>query len=268
MEKPARYSRILFVSLCTCFFLTPGVCAELNGYTVGPVTSDMDTGVPLETVPVDFWDLPPGITLLALALSVSSFIGFPVELFFIIKLYTYLGYRKITRDTVLHNETRNRIFSCLQDNPGINYTKLIQMTGVNRGTLYYHLLALKMMGKITVVDARINPRYFENSGLYSETEKTVLKHIRNDTDNRILRVLLEKPVLTRIELSEILTVSPSTISWRMKRLADDELICTRKCGKNVHYMITPDTQQYLEKYLVRTGDTTTPAVPGDISEPA
>lgn len=268
MGKRFRYSRSLLLSLCTCFFLAAGACAAMNGYTVEPVTPGMDTGTPFDAIPTMFWNLPPGIMLSVLAFPTSAIVGFPLELYLLLKLYACMGYRKITKKTILHNEIRSSIYSCIQENPGINHHMLGRMTGVNRGTLRYHLITLKLAGKISILASGNNPRYFENSGVYSPAEKTVLKYLRNDMDNKIFRALMETPALTRYELGEILGVSHSTVSWRMNRLIDEKLICTYKCGRNVHYGVTPDARQYLEKYLVMARETLSPAIPGQVSESA
>lgn len=183
-----RYATILILILCSLSMVPPGTCEFLNGYTVEPVMPDMDTGTPLETVPVDFWQLPPGIILLSLAFSISSFIGFPVELFLFIKLYAYLGYRNVAKTVVLNNETRNLAYHFIQDNPGIYFNALVRKTGIKPGTLRYHLIILKLKEMITVLDSSGNRRYYENSGRYSGPEKTVLKYVRNETDCRILKI--------------------------------------------------------------------------------
>jgi predicted transcriptional regulator len=210
----------------------------------------MVPGIPAETVPVDFWDLPPEIILLSLVLPISSIIGFPVELFLIMKLYAVFGYRKITRTTLFKNNHRNRIFVCIQNNPGISFSEIVRTTEINRGTLHYHLTVLSLMQKITISDTSANSRYFEHAGSYSGSEKAVLKHIRNSTDCLIFRLLLERSDLTRNELGEQLGLSLSTVSWRMKRLSDEKIIRIRKAGKNVRYGINPEMRQILEKYLI------------------
>jgi predicted transcriptional regulator len=210
----------------------------------------MDTGTPLDTVPVDFWDLPPGIMLLALALSISSFIGFPVELFLYLKLYAYLGYRYVTRTIIFDNDTRNLAYHCVQDNPGIYFNSLARKTGIKSGTLRYHLIILMTTGKISAMNTNGHTRYFENSGKFSEIEKTVLKYIRNDTDNRILTLLLDNPDMNRKDLEEKIGISGPLVSWYMRRLRDDGMIIIQKNGKNVRYEIYPEVRQYLEKYLV------------------
>ena len=251
MKKMIRYGIILILVLCSFSLVPSGSCEFHNGYTVEPVTPDMDTGTPLETVPVDFWDLPPGMMLLALALSVSSFIGFPVELFLYLKLYAYLGYRNVTRTIVFHNDTRNLAYQRIQDNPGIYFYSLVRMTGIKPGTLRYHLIILMTTGKISAMNTNGHTRYFENSGKFSEVEKTVLKHMRNETDNRILTLLLDNPDTNRKNLEMMMGISGPLVTWYMKRLSDDGIVSIQKNGKNVRYEIYPEVRQYLEKYLIR-----------------
>ncbi|WP_233504466.1 winged helix-turn-helix transcriptional regulator [Methanoregula formicica] len=250
MKKMIRYGIILILVLCSFSLIPSGSCGFHNGYTVEPVTPDMDTGTPLETVPVDFWDLPPGMMLLALALSVSSFIGFPVELFLFIKLYAYLGYRNVTRSIVFHNNTRNLAYRYIQDYPGIYFNYLVRMTGIKPGTLRYHLIILMTTGKISAMNTNGHTRYFENSRKFSEVEKTVFKHIRNETDNRILILLLDNPDTNRKNLEVMMGISGPLVTWYMRRLSDDGIVSIQKNRKNVRYEIYPEVRQYLEKYLV------------------
>jgi predicted transcriptional regulator len=242
------------------------MCDFHPGYTVEPVMPGMDAGTPLETVPVDFWQFPPEIILLFLAASISSVTGFPVELFLILKLYAYLGYRKISRANLLHNESRNRVLSCIQENPGIGYNNLMQITKINRGTLRYHLKILSLIRRISVDSGSGNYRYYVNSGTYSGLEKATLKYLRNKTDGHILRLLLETSDLTRYDFKQQLGLSASTVSWRMKRLSDEKIIRIRKSGKNVCYQITPECQQILKKHLLHHTDLQQSIPDGDVSE--
>jgi len=241
--------------ICCIWLPAPAAATNLGGYTVEPVTPGMDTGIPLETTEVSFWELPIQVIILSLAFSLSPVAGDFIELLLFAKLYVYLGYRKVARATVFDNVTRNRIYACIQDNPGIFFSALVRTTGVKRGTLRYHLLILKLNGEISILDNAGNPRYFENSERYSKTEKNVLKHIRNDTDCRIFRLLLENPALTRNDLGEHFGLSLSTVSWRMNRLNDAGIVLAQKSGKNVRYRINPDVRHYLEKYLVPIRET-------------
>lgn len=244
------------VVIFICFWLSvPAAALNPGGYTVEPVTPGMDTGTPLGTTEVSFWELPLQVIILSLAFSLSPVIGDFIELLLFTKLTVYLGYRKVTQNSIFDNATRSRIYTYIQDNPGIFFNSLVRRTGIKRGTLRYHLLILKMNGKISVLESAGNPRYFENSGRYSDTEKNVLKYIRNDTDCRIFRLLLENPALTRNDLGNGLGLSLSTVSWRMNRLHDAGIVVTQKSGKNVRYHIDSNVRHYLEKYLVPDPET-------------
>lgn len=265
MKKIIRCTLLLIIFFI--FFCIHGSAAApfIDDYVVEPVTPDMDTGTPLETVQVDFWDLPPGIILLAFALSLSSFLGLPLELILSIKLCLYFGYHKLSKSEVFSNDARDRIHTCIRENPGIIFCDIARMTGINRGCISYHLLILKQMHKITALESSGNPGYFENSGMYTEVEKILLKYIRNDKDCRIFRLLMEEPNLNRNSLGKYLDISPSTVSWHIKRLCGENLIITRKAGRSVFYEINPEIRQYLKKYIVLNEDTNRSVTPEQIS---
>lgn len=255
--------RIILLVIFTGLFLSYGACGAPNGYSMMP--SDTGAYLPVNQVMVDFWDLPPGIMILFMVLLVFAIIGFPLEIYLLVKFYAYFGYRKIARKTILQNTIRNQIFTAIRDHPGINHTMLLRITGVNRGTLRYHLRILKLTGKITIFATGDHPRYFENSGKYSDGEKTLLKYLMNKTDDRIFRALLDSPDLTRVDLEAILGVRPSTISWRMNRLIKKQLISTHTRDKTLHYEISPGVRQYVEKYLATPIPAAPPVVPGQVS---
>jgi predicted transcriptional regulator len=250
MENMIRYTKILILLLCLWTLIAPFVSGSLNGYAVDPVTPDMDTGTRLETVPVDFWDLPPGIMLLSLALSVSTVVGFPVELIVFVKMYAYLGYRRVSKTIIFNNDIRSLAYRTIQDNPGIYFNSLVRKTGIKPGTLRYHLIILRITDKISVMNTNGNTRYFENSGKFSDMEKVVLKYVRNDIDNRLLLLLLDNPDTNRKDLKEKMGISGPLVTWYMRRLHNDGMIFSRKSGKNVRYEINPEARQYLEKYLI------------------
>jgi predicted transcriptional regulator len=269
MKKIIRfYSIILIIFLCLNITVPPGTCKFNNGYTVEPASPDMFQGEHPETVQVDFWELPPGLILLSLAFSLSGIFCFPVELFIIAKMLAFLGYRKISRTTVFNNEVRNGIYISIQENPGIFFNELMRKTRINRGSLRYHLTLMSLTGRIITFESAGNPRYFDNSRQYPEQEKAVLSFIRNETDCQIFRLLLEKPGLSRDELGEYLGLGLSTVSWRMKRLINENLVSVQRTGKIVQYGINPLARYYLEKHLAHKETLTTSASFEQAPEPA
>ncbi|MFA5103248.1 MAG: winged helix-turn-helix transcriptional regulator [Candidatus Thermoplasmatota archaeon] len=242
---------VIFVLLSFCSPLVAHVNAEnLGGFIVSPVPPGTDTGTPFDTQEVDFWELPIQVILLSIALSVSPLLELVTQLILFTKFYLYLGYRKLAKKNLLHNDTREQIYQCIRENPGVFFNAIIRKTGVKPGTLRYHLIILQTNKKISILSSEGHVRYYENSGLFSDTEKIVLKFIQNKTDCRILVQLMNSPELNRKELGNKLGISGILVTWYMKRLSDAGIIFLKKVGKNARYEITPEARNYLEKYLV------------------
>lgn len=241
----------LFFLLSICSLIAGHAGAENpGGYVVSPVPPGMDPGTPFDTKEVGFWELPLQVILLSLALSVSPLLELLTQLVLLTKFCLYLGYRKVVKKNLFHNDTRDQVYQCIQENPGIFFNAISRKTGVKRGTLRYHLMILHTNHKISILDSEGHTRYFENSGRFSEREKIILKFIQNKTDCRILSQLMDNPELNRKELGDRLGISGILVTWYTKRLGDAGILVHKKAGKNVRYEITPEARDYLEKYLV------------------
>jgi len=254
MLKHRNYLPSLFIILYFCSFIVPVVSANIGGYTVEPITSDMDPGMPLETVKGSVWSLTPLDIATILALSISPLLLFPVELFFFLKIFVYLGYRKIRRINVLDNNARCTVYQCIQDNPGIFFMEISNQTHVKPGTLRYHLGILEVTGKITLLKSRGHSRYFENSGRFSVMEQKIVRFLRNDTERSIFTNLLRNPETTRKDLETCLGISGAAVSWHMNRLREEGVLLINKTGRNARYELSPDARRYLEKYCMTSSE--------------
>ena len=79
-------------------------------------------------------------------------------------------------------------------------------------------------------------------------EKTMLKHIHNSTDYRILKFLIENPGAIRKDIEKKIGVSGPLVTWYMKRLKREGMISIHKMGKTVHYEINQEVRKYLEMH--------------------
>ncbi|MCK9591615.1 MAG: winged helix-turn-helix transcriptional regulator [Methanoregula sp.] len=222
-----------------------------HGYVVTPATDeDIAASTPSDTVRITFWDLPPRLMLISVILSLSPLLFYPVELFFILQGIAFFGYRKITTGNVLGSPSRTLIFATIKANPGIYFNELSRKTGLNRGSLRYHLAIMRITGKISTLAIGADTRYFENSGKFSETEQKVLKYLRNDKERAIFVHLINHPETTRSDLEKMLGISGAAVTWHTNRLCDAGMLTITKSGKTARYVIDPDAMKYLEKYLV------------------
>ncbi|MCK9579779.1 MAG: winged helix-turn-helix transcriptional regulator [Methanoregula sp.] len=240
----------LLFALCFCTCLVPPLGANLGGYTVEPAMPEDLVGISAsEMVEVPFWQLTPYDWAVIAVLTTSPALLFSLEILFFLKIFGFLGFRKIANKNVLDNTSRNSVYCFIRKNPGAGFTEISQKTGVGPGTLRYHLSLLKLMNKITTLKTTRNSRYFENSGSYSVLEQKVLKFLHNEPSRIILEHLLKKPDMTRVELEQALGISGAGVNWHLHRFSDEGILMIAKDGRNARYIINPDAVPYLEKYM-------------------
>lgn len=218
-------------------------------YVVEPVANpDQITAIPVDPVPIPFWSLSPREMAIFLALVISPLLLFPVELLFSLRLFSVLGYRKIEQNAVLYNQNRRAIFDAVQSNPGIYFNDLCRMTGINRGTVKYHLVILQMNRKISTLSGAGSERYFENNGYYSDIERLLFQHLREETSRKIIRIVLEKPDITQTEVVEHVGISAPSVSWHMATLIREGIVTMQKTGRQVRYRISEAADPVLREY--------------------
>jgi len=236
--------------LLVLFFAVPMSGLTNNRYVVEPATdADIANSTPLEMVEVSFWELPPRDMLTVVALSLSPLLLYPLEVFFFLKMFAYLGYRKIAAASVLTNATRRKIYDAVAASPGIYFNELARRIGVARSTLRYHLAVLKMTGKITTAKSGSDTRYFENSGKFSDAEQKILAFLHNGRERFICEYLIRNPSTTRADLEKVLGISGAAVTWHTNRLRDAGVFAVTKTGRTVQYTIAPDAVRALDKYL-------------------
>jgi len=168
-----------------------------------------------------------------------------VFLFWAVGLGMWLAFRRISSGNVLSHPERERIYSFIRDHPGLHFRELERQTGVNRGTLAYHLDMLGQTSKIRAIPGSGYTRYFENGGKYSGREEQILVSFSNERQRAILLLLAESPV-TAAELKDKLHVSGPSVSWHMKRLCHDQMVTVQKAGRDARYILDPEVRIFLQ----------------------
>lgn len=196
-----------------------------------------------DPVPISWWQFQILIIIGQLSLM-------PVEIFTSMKSLTYLGYRAITDNNILSNDTRLRILDYIKKNPGVNFSVISKETGVNRGTLSYHLDILDMHDKIKIYgeDKRYK-KYFENHMKFNDDEMIILKYLKQDTPRRIIDNLMERPGISRKDLSNAIGISAPAITQYMEYLRADGIIKMEKEGQFNKYYVSARAMQIMQNLL-------------------
>lgn len=234
--------RMLVAVTIALLFIGAPAGARTYEVTSGHAHPPGEGAVAITPVEVELWELPVWLLLMHLACI-------PAEILAPLKLWGYLGYRRISRENLLDNAVRARVFSCIVDHPGIHFHGIARETGVRPGTLRYHLDQLQKGHTIVIVEKDGYACFFRNDGTYSGSEQRLLVHLRREVPHGILTLLLQRPSATRTELAESLGVAGPTITWHIRRLERDRLISAERDGRCVRYRIpgeiAPDVGRWL-----------------------
>jgi predicted transcriptional regulator len=143
---------------------------------------------------------------------------------------------------------RQKLFTLISECPGIHFRDAQRRTESSTGNLTYHLDCLVKAGLLTSVRDGKYLRYYAFTEKSAE-EKRILEIARRKTDRHILLLLLQNETNTNEELSEILNLSPSTISWHIKKLIETNILSVKVEGRKVFYSV--NNQELVSGILIK-----------------
>ncbi len=125
---------------------------------------------------------------------------------------------------------------CIDENPGIRYRELMRLIKFPNGVLSYHIDKLEKMDLINVERKSRITRFFPRN--ISNDIVVILGNLRSQTSYEIIKLLYEKGPISQQEIIKNTRKAASTISWQMKKLLDDNIICIKV--KDFNYVENKD----------------------------
>lgn len=140
----------------------------------------------------------------------------------------------------LELETRRRIYQHLQKTPGTHMREIGRELDIPMGTLEYHLHYLVKANLLTTrQDARYT-RYFP-TGELSRREKDVLAILRQKVPRQVAAHLLLAPGSSHGQILTKFALSPSTLSFHIKKLVTTGIVSQEKSGReNLYRVVEPE----------------------------
>jgi predicted transcriptional regulator len=111
------------------------------------------------------------------------------------------------------------------ENPGIRYRELLRLINSSNGVLSYHINKLEKMELVNVDRKSRITRFFPRN--ISNEIMVLLGILRNQTSYEIMKLLYESGPVSQSEIVKYTRKSASTISWYMKKLLGDNIICIK-----------------------------------------
>jgi len=244
--------RSVFFILIISGILTVFPVAALGGYTVAPA-ADIPGQEYHDFEEISFFEESPRMMLIELALFFSPALVVPAEILYSLFFISSLGFRRVTRQTVLDHEQRRAIYETVRDSPGISLRSLREKIGMAEGTARYHLDLLMRHGLIASHCRYGFTRYYVNNGEYGRSEHLLLTHLHNENDRRIIDLLSGSDGRSHRDLMAATGTTSSSISWHMKRLVADGIVRSDRSGKIKTYQLTHEAANTLA--ILNAGDT-------------
>ncbi len=128
-------------------------------------------------------------------------------------------------DKILNLEARRRIYEAIKEFPGIHMRELQRRTGIALGTLRYQVRFLEKHGLIVEKKEGRMVTYYPAKGREVDArDKRYLAILRQELPRLIVLHLLMHPYSTHGEMKGHFNVSPSTLSYHLKRLVDSGVL--------------------------------------------
>jgi predicted transcriptional regulator len=122
-------------------------------------------------------------------------------------------------------ELQQKLLLCIDENPGIRYRELMRLINFSNGVISYHVNKLEKLDLVNVERKNRLTRFFPRN--ISNEVMGILGNLRNQTTYEILKLLSERGPISQQEIVKYTRKAASTISWRMKKLLDDNIICIK-----------------------------------------
>lgn len=136
-------------------------------------------------------------------------------------------------DKVLQLDARRRIFETIKEFPGIHMRELQRKTGMALGTLRYQIRFLERHGLIVEKrEGRLLTYYPARGGAEVDArDKKYLIILRQELPRLIVLHLMMHPHSTHSEIKVHFNVSPSTLSYHLKRLMGADILGRDEKGR-------------------------------------
>lgn len=139
-------------------------------------------------------------------------------------------------DSLYHNPSNLYFFDTLprvqqellkfvDENPGIRYRELLRMTNSSNGVLSYHINRLEKMELVSVERRSRMTRLFPRN--ISNDVTGIMGFLRNQTSFEIIKLLHDSGPVSQQEIISHTRKAASTISWHMKKLMQDNIVCIK-----------------------------------------
>jgi|SRR5208337_1266921 len=196
---------------------------------------------------------PPEIIILHYMSMISPALAhlvIPLLIFVLgLGIFAYFGFRQVTAKNSLNHPVRDTIIHYIREHPGHHFSTIMRETGINRGTLYYHLWQLKTLGMIREVRDGGLTRYFIHLDGFLPLKQKLLIHQDNPIRNKIIGILKTTGVYSRADFIKKLDVSGPLLWYHIQLLVRDGIVSVEQENRRTRYALSDHIAETLKSEL-------------------
>lgn len=154
---------------------------------------------------------------------------------------------RLTREHVLLNENRKKIYDYILNNPGDYFYRIVKKTNLNIPVVEWHMNILLKFNFITKRSIKNQEVYFE-SGNELELDETI-HFIKKDKSKKIIKYFLhDNDGITKTRISKELNMHYNTINKYFEKLERMSILNKKKLPKMTIFFLNRDL--WHEKYAI------------------
>ena len=134
---------------------------------------------------------------------------------------------------ILELDARKKIYGIVKKFAGCHFREIERKSKLSTGSVNYHLGYLNKNGLIKEEKEGNNIRYFPKE--FKSENKKLLGLLRQKSIRGILIYMITNKDCNHEQIVKFVKLSPSTVSWHLKKLEDENIITFTKKGRKTHY---------------------------------
>lgn len=148
----------------------------------------------------------------------------------------------------LQVDSRRIIYQIVNRYAGAHFREIERKSKLATGLVKYHLDYLARQGLIKVEKEGNNIRYFPKE--FRLENKRLMGLLRQKSLRRIIICILMHNDCNHEQVVKFVKLSPSTVSWHLKKLGDENLIGSIKKGRKTYYSLLADKAEIINLLIV------------------
>jgi predicted transcriptional regulator len=134
-------------------------------------------------------------------------------------------------------ETRDRIYNLIAQNPGLHLSKIAELLKMSKPLAEYHLQRMEKEEKITVLKETGYKRYYIYCEEIEPQDKKIFSLLRKDIPLKIVLFLANHKNAKHKEILKYLNIAPSTLSYHLNSLIKQGIVTIQRYGDEKGYAL-------------------------------